>query len=95
MPHHTHLVLLQEIERDKCRPDSVEKIMFWGDVMLSKIDISPTFHNLHVDQMDYDFLGVIWYHHTYLDASVPMEMQTGNVSMYNIHYSLFHGTKER
>ena len=50
-----------------------------GDVMLSKIDVSRAFRNLHVDPLDYDLLGLKWKANSYLDISVPMGMRTGSV----------------
>ena len=48
------------------------------DALLSKLDVSRVFRNLHVDPGDFDLLGLSWKGMSYLDVSVPMGMKTGS-----------------
>ena len=48
------------------------------DVLLSKIDVSRAFRNLHVDPGDFDVLGIKWQGNSYLDISIPMGIKMGS-----------------
>ena len=51
---------------------------FNSEGLLSKIDLSRAFRNLHGDPLDFDLLGIHWQRNTFLDISIPMGMRTGS-----------------
>ena len=47
-------------------------------MLISKIGISRTFRNLHVNPPDCDLLDMKWNNNSYLDISFPMGLKMGS-----------------